>query len=73
MIIKQDEDLAEFNLYFIGKGDCEIRVRDNFGREHENIRMLTSGDHFGEISMLYHCKRTASVISRNYNTLAYMG
>ena len=30
------------------------------------------GDHFGEVSLIYKCKRSASVISRNYNTLAKM-
>ena len=34
------------------------------------IRLLTQGDHFGDIGLLYKCKRTCSVISRNYNTLA---
>jgi len=32
--------------------------------------LLTEGDHFGEISLIYKCRRTATVISRNYNTLA---
>ena len=57
-------------MFFIGKGDCEVRVRDERGREHEQIDILVEGDHFGEISLIYKCKRSASVISRNYNTLA---
>lgn len=47
-------------------------MRDVRGNEHANIRVLAEGDHFGEISLIYHCKRSASVISRNYNTLANM-
>jgi CRP-like cAMP-binding protein len=57
-------------MFFIGKGDCEVRIRDERGREHEQVRLLVEGDHFGEISLIYKCKRSASVISRNYNTLA---
>lgn len=71
-VIKQDSDDAEKDMYYIGKGDCEVRVRDERGREHEQIRLLIEGDHFGEISLIYKCKRSASVISRNYNTLAKM-
>ena len=29
-----------------------------------------SGDHFGEIGLIYRCKRTASIISRNYDVFA---
>ena len=33
--------------------------------------MLCEGDHFGEIALLYPgCRRTCTVISRNYNTMA---
>jgi CRP-like cAMP-binding protein len=27
------------------------------------------GEHIGEIGLIYKCNRTASIISRNYNTL----
>lgn len=71
-VIEQDYDGADKGLYYIGKGDCEVRVRDCRGNEHEEIRVLAEGDHFGEVALLYRCKRSASVISRNYNTLANM-
>ena len=34
------------------------------------VVFLISGAHFGEISVLYGCKRTATVMSSNYCTLA---
>lgn len=33
-------------------------------------KLLTEGFFFGEVGVLYNCKRTATVISRNYNTIA---
>lgn len=59
------------SLYFVGKGDCKVNVRDNTGKEHF-VRRLDEGDHFGEISIIYNCTRTASVVSMNYNTFAVM-
>ena len=35
-----------------------------------NYRLLVSGDHFGAIASVYDCKRTATVMSRNYNIMA---
>ena len=32
--------------------------------------MLIPGDYFGEVSMIFKCPRTSTVISRNYNILA---
>ena len=56
-------------LYYIGKGDCILNIRDTYGKEHEVYKLLAEGDHFGEISLLYKCPVQATVISRNYNTL----
>jgi len=37
-VISQDDDEPDKDLYFIGKGDCEVQVRDERGRVHENVR-----------------------------------
>ena len=46
-----------------------MKVRDQKGRE-VHTRKLLEGDHFGEIALIHKCKRSATVISTNYNTLA---
>jgi CRP-like cAMP-binding protein len=48
-------------------------VRDEKKVEHHKHRILNEGDHFGEISMIYKCRRTATVLSGNYNTMAILG
>jgi CRP-like cAMP-binding protein len=57
-------------MYFISKGDCFVNARNQKGEEQQATAMLVAGDHFGEISLIYRCKRSATVISRNYNSLA---
>ena len=36
------------------------------------MTLLFEGDHFGEIAMIYKCRRSATVLSRNYNTMAIL-
>lgn len=85
VIVKQ-EDLGEVAhnekghmcMFFIAKGSCNVLVQtrfvlDVFTTEADSIkfvRRLEVGDHFGEISLLYNCKRSATVVSNNYCTLA---
>jgi len=59
-------------MYFIARGDCTVDIRDECRRHHIAIKLLVEGDHFGEISALYGCRRTATVYSRNYNTIAFL-
>ena len=67
-IIRQGRKEGADYLYFIMQGDCIVNIRDTQGKEHEAYKLLTEGDHFGEISLLYGCPVTASVIAMNYNT-----
>ena len=57
-------------MYFLSKGDCVVNIKDQHNNEHIAVRLLTEGDYFGEVGMIYGCGRTTSVISRNYNTMA---
>lgn len=56
-------------MYYVGTGHCRVEVRDHNGKVQKRD-CLYEGDHFGEITLLYKCKRTATVISSNYNTFA---
>lgn len=57
-------------MYFLSKGDCAVNIKDVQGKLHIAVCLLTEGDHFGEICLIHRCKRTATVVSRNYNTMA---
>ena len=73
-LCNQDEAITASNdfIYFIAKGKCDVIIKDKFQDRFEEkvVRTLEPGQHFGEISMLYKCKRSASVISKNYCTCA---
>lgn len=56
-------------MFFVGTGHCKVKVRDQNGNE-QWCGQLNKGDHFGEIAMIYKCKRSATVYSSNYNTFA---
>jgi hypothetical protein len=73
-VMTQDDEYDEktVKIYYLGKGKCFVNVRDEIGHEHEGVKVLEEGHHFGEVAMIYKCKRTASVICRNYNTLAFL-
>jgi hypothetical protein len=56
-------------VYFISRGECDISV---FTEKQKEIYVSTirEGAYFGEVALLKNCKRTASVFSKNYTTLA---
>ncbi len=57
-------------MYFVAKGEDEISVMDQRGKSHQSRKILRPGDYFGEIAMVYETKRTATITSRKYGTLA---
>ena len=67
-IIRQN-DIGD-DMFFISMGDCVVSQIDYQRKNHDVMRLLTEGDHFGEIALIYKCKRTCTIISRNYNTMA---
>ena len=67
-------------MYFIRTGKFSVHVRlDHLrpaitgdGSPPKPVTFLIDGDHFGEIGMIFEAKRTASVKSENYGTLALL-
>mmetsp|Transcript_42068 Transcript_42068/g.64480 ORF Transcript_42068/g.64480 Transcript_42068/m.64480 type:complete len:184 (+) Transcript_42068:2000-2551(+) len=58
------------DVFFISKGDCAVDIRDQRNRHSRECYLLGEGAHFGEIGMIYGCPRTATIMSRNFTTLA---
>lgn len=48
------------SLYLIAKGACEVYLV-NEKKNKKKIKNLRSGDYFGEISLIYGCKRTTTI------------
>jgi len=58
-------------MYFVISGRCEVWVL-NENRDSHKVRFLTTGDHFGEVALLYPVLRTATVVTCNYTNLAVL-
>ena len=69
--MKQDDPSTD--MYYIMQGDCTVNIVDEQRIEHVAIKLLVEGSHFGEIGMIFKSPRTATIISRNYNTMARLG
>lgn len=67
-IVKQGDENAD-RIFFIVQGDCTVDMMDHDRKERHAFKLLVEGNMFGEISLLYNCPRTASIISKNYNTM----
>ena len=69
-VIMEQEDEPD-NLYFIAKGGWNIFVR-NKANLITKANVLKAGDLFGEVAIINNSKRTATVKSNNYSTLAFL-
>jgi CRP-like cAMP-binding protein len=67
-VIVQQGDTGK-DLFFLTKGEALVEVKD-YKRKEYYVRNLEPGHHFGEVSIVHNCPRTASVISANYSTFA---
>ena len=64
-------------MYFIRTGQFVVEIKSKF-TENRNVveeepcfkTQLYDGDHFGEIGLIFECKRTGTVKSLNYGSLA---
>jgi len=65
-------------MYFIRNGKFSVHVKTDHlsvidqENEPKPVTHLIDGNHFGEIGMLFDSKRTATVRSENYGTLAIL-
>ena len=57
-------------MYLVARGECVVNIRDENNKIVKNFKILGPADYFGEIGLVYGCKRTATVVSRKYTTLA---
>jgi len=69
VIISQNSKSQD--MYYVAKGVCSVSVIDQT-KTKRMVRHLLPGNHFGEIGMIYDTPRSATVISKNYCTLAKM-
>ena len=65
------EDETEFGLYFIMQGYCQAEIQTS-KCIYSNEFPLVKGEHFGEISCLFDCKRTATITSKSYNIIGML-
>jgi CRP-like cAMP-binding protein len=56
-------------MYIVARGECIVNIRDEKNKMMEKFKILGVSDYFGEISLIYGCKRTATIVSRKYTTL----
>lgn len=59
----KNKKINDDKIYFLAKGKCEVKVNDRFSDriEEQTVGFIRKGQHFGEISMVFQCKRSATV------------
>jgi len=73
VIVHQYGDVSDkSDMYLIARGECMVNIKDENNKVVRGHKVLGPSDYFGEISLIYGCKRTATVVSRKYTTLAVL-
>ncbi len=60
MVIRQGDTMVE-KFYIIARGKVEVSKRDEASGEERKLKVLSDGDHFGEIALLRDSPRTATI------------
>ena len=68
-IIIEEGDKGK-HFYIIAVGKCSVTHKFFPSGPSEKPKILKSGDYFGELSLIFNCKRTCTIKSMNYTTLA---
>ena len=68
-IITQGEEPTA--MFFMASGTCDVHVLDS-NKHPQRMKTLGLGQHFGEIALVFHTNRTATVTSRDHATLAML-
>jgi len=72
----EDDEKTESFMYFIRTGEFEVKIRSSFNADQDSEgpkiykKQLYDGDHFGEIGLIFNSRRTSTVKSLNYGSLA---
>lgn len=68
-VVTQGEE--DNSLFIISKGEVNVQVTDHRGKTH-SIQSLEKGAIFGEVAMLCGCKRSATVKTIHYSSIAQL-
>jgi len=66
VVTQGDEPRA---LYFVANGKCEVEILNEHKQSHR-VKVLEKGQHFGEVALIYHTIRTATVRTLTYASIA---
>jgi CRP-like cAMP-binding protein len=69
VVVQQFDDTDQ--MFIIAKGACEVSII-NEKKNIQKLKVLRPGDYFGEIALIYGCKRSTTVHSTKYSTLAML-
>lgn len=60
------------NIFFISRGSVIVNVK-NEKYKIKHVDTLESENYFGDISVIFKCKATSTVLAEDYCTLAKLG